>query len=235
MTFQEYIENRLESRALMNYEDLVLGLDNARVKKLASSRYKRDSLLLNSKTKEEYIAEVLTRISQKDAFTCTSYVKRPLQQNEAELAQFDFIRENLDDFDMQFTRLNTTGYSVDDDGGIVSGSRPSTHTIDFQFSGSYLYYVYAKYTSCYNETQMDDLLHFAERAKHNRERNVKFIFLLDGSFYSKKTKTHSRYYGETRLEYFKHQYRSRKFIIGTSDDVVKKIARLETRKCNLEL
>ena len=129
MTFQEYIENRLESRALMNYEDLVLGLDNARVKKLASSRYKRDSLLLNSKTEEEYIAEVLTRISQKDAFTCTSYVKRPLQQNEAELAQFDFIRENLDDFDMKFIRLNATGYSVDDDGGIVSGSRPSTHTI----------------------------------------------------------------------------------------------------------
>lgn len=74
MTFQEYIENRLASRALMNYEDLVLGLDNARVKKLAFSRYKRDSLLLNSKTKEEYIAEVLTRISQKDAFTCTSSV-----------------------------------------------------------------------------------------------------------------------------------------------------------------
>ena len=45
---------------------------------------------------------------------------------------------------------------------------------------------------------MDDLLHFAERAQHNRERNVKFIFLLDGSFYSKKTKTHSRYYGETK-------------------------------------
>ena len=51
MTFQEYIENRLASRTLMNYEDLVLGLDNARVKKLASSRYTRDNLLLNSKTK----------------------------------------------------------------------------------------------------------------------------------------------------------------------------------------
>ena len=52
MTFQKYIENRLESRALMNYEDLVLGLDNALDKKLASNRYGRDSLLLNSKTQE---------------------------------------------------------------------------------------------------------------------------------------------------------------------------------------
>lgn len=230
MTFQEYLGNRLASRVLMNYEDLVSGLDDSRVKRLASSRYKRDSLLASNKTQEEYIAEVLTRIKKGDILTCTSYVKRPLQQNEAELAQFDFIRENLDGFDMEFTKLSTTGYSIDDDGDIVNGSCPSTHTIDFQLSGSYLYYVYAKYTSCYNETQMDDLLHFAERAQHNRERSVKFVFLLDGSFYSKKTRTHSRYYGESRLEYFKHRYTSRKFIIGTSDDVVKKIERLESRK-----
>lgn len=230
MTFQEYIENRLKSRAWMNYEDLVSGLDDKRIKRLASNRYKRDSFLMSNKTQDEYIDEVLARISQKDFLTCASYIKRPLQQNEAELAQFDFIHENLDGFDMQFVKLSTTDYSVDSDGNIVNGSFPSTHTIDFQFSGSYLYYVYAKYTSCYNEPQMDDLLHFAERAKNNRERNVKFVFLLDGSFYSKRTRTHSKYYGESRLEYFRNQYMSQKFIIGTSDDVIKKIAKLESRK-----
>lgn len=79
MTFQEYLGNRLASRVLMNYEDLVSGLDDSRVKRLASSRYKRDSLLASNKTQEEYIAEVLTRIKKGDVLTCTSYVKRPLQ------------------------------------------------------------------------------------------------------------------------------------------------------------
>lgn len=74
MTFQEYLGNRLASRVLMNYEDLVSGLDDSRVKRLASSRYKRDSLLASNKTQEEYIAEVLTRIKKGDVLTCTSSV-----------------------------------------------------------------------------------------------------------------------------------------------------------------
>lgn len=32
MTFQEYLGNRLASRVLMNYEDLVSGLDDSRVR-----------------------------------------------------------------------------------------------------------------------------------------------------------------------------------------------------------
>lgn len=226
-SFEEYYQNELNILNSFNYHSLITHQDDDRVKRIIAKRYVQYSWMIAPLTLQEYTDYVFRRIEERDAETCMIYIKDPRRENIAENTQIKYISESLPNLCIK--KLSNQGISLNRYGALNSGCNTDCKTIDFEISGKNKYYGFLKYTDNSGgaqDNQFNDAKNFILCANENKDE-IYFVLVLDGNYYQKSFKK-GVFSGTTKLNYLKNlASNNRKIIIGTSDDVISIINKLE--------